>query len=311
MPRGERGTDHGHHSYSPVVSRPEFRLPGEARVAVVLLLHVEARELVPPPGAWRDPRFRNEFGSYEPDLRSWSTREYGNRIGMYRLFDALDRHGFVASAPVNLLAAQRHPELLREIAARGWEVVGHGIAETRMITSRMSEAEERAHIEAARDGLRAAGASPEGWLGQDAGGTARTARLLAEAGFRYSLDWANDEEPYLHEVSGGLASVPHPMDLDDAQLLFLRRVPVARYPGLVAEAIDALLAEPRGGRVLTLGLRPWLIGAPHRIRYLREALAVVASRLGPVAVMTAGQVAQEFLAQQAAGPLASASAIGR
>jgi peptidoglycan/xylan/chitin deacetylase (PgdA/CDA1 family) len=212
---------------------------------------------------------------------------------------------------VNLLAAERHPELLQEIAGRGWEAVGHGIAETRMITSRMTEAEERAHILEARDGLRAAGVSPEGWLGQDAGGTARTARLLAEAGFRYSLDWANDEEPYLHEVPGGLVSVPHPMDLDDAQLLFLRRVPVARYPALVAEAIDSLLAEPRGGRVLTLGLRPWLIGAPHRIRYLREALAVVASRLGPVAVMTAGQVAHAFLAQQAVGPPASASAIGR
>ncbi len=168
-----------------------------------------------------------------------------------------------------------------------------------MITSRMTEAEERAHILEARDGLRAAGASPEGWLGQDAGGTARTARLLTEAGFRYSLDWANDEEPYMHEVPGGLVSVPHPMDLDDAQLLFLRRVPVARYPALVAETLDSLLAEPRGGRVLTLGLRPWLSGAPQRIRYVREALAAIAGRRGRVTVMTAGRVARQFLAQRA------------
>jgi peptidoglycan/xylan/chitin deacetylase (PgdA/CDA1 family) len=298
MARGSLGSDHDIHPYSPQPMRPEWRLPGGAKLAVVILLMVEAREITPPPDAWRDPRFRNEFGSFEPDWRSWTTREYGSRVGAYRLLDSLDRHGLAATAPVNLLAARRHPELLAALMAQGIEIAAHGIAETRMITSRMAEAEERAHILESRDGLASlTGAPAEGWLGQDAGGTPRTARLLAEAGFRYSLDWANDEEPYLHAVPGGLVAVPHPMDLDDAQLLFLRRVPVQRWPGLVAEAMDALLAEPRGGRVLTLGLHPWLAGQPQRIRYARDVLAEVARRRGDVLVTTAATIARAFRAQ--------------
>lgn len=292
MTGAPRGPDHDLHPYSPLPKRPALALPGGATVAVVLLLQVEARELTPPQEAWRDPRFRNEFGSFEPDWRSWTTREYGNRVGIYRLLEAIDRHGFAATVPTNLLASRRHPEIVDEIRQRGWEFAGHGISENRMITSRMSEAEERAHIREAVGGLRdATGATIEGWLGQDAGGTARTSRLLAEAGLRYTLDWANDEEPYLHTVPGGLVSIPHPMDLDDAQLMFLRKVQPQRFALLVAEALDVLVGEGRGGRVLSIGLRPWLSGQPHRIRYVREMLDAIAARRGPVLVTTAGLVA--------------------
>ncbi len=291
------GPDHGLHAYSPIPTRPERALPVDATVAVVLLLHVEARELTPPEGAYRDPRFRNEFGSYEPDWRSWTTREYGSRVGIYRLLDALDRLGFAATVPINLLAARRHPEIISEIKQREWEFAAHGFSESRMITSRMSEVEERAHIREVVDGLgKATGATIEGWLGQDAGATERTSRLLAEAGLRYTLDWANDEEPYLHAVPGGLVSIPHPMDLDDARLLFLRKVPPQRLASLVAEALDVLLGEKRRGRVLPIGLRPWLSGQPHRIRYVREMLDAIAARSGPVVVMTAGQIAAHFRA---------------
>lgn len=269
-------------------------MPGGATVAVVLILHIEARELTPPSDAYRDPRFRNEFGSYEPDWRSWTTREYGNRIGVYRLMDALDRRGFASTVPTNLLAARRHPAIIDEIRARGWEFVAHGYSESRMITSRMSEAEEKAYIEEAVYGLSAASGAPiKGWLGQDAGGTERTPRLLAELGLRYTLDWANDEEPYRHSVPGGLVSIPHPMDLDDAHLFFLRKVPPHRFPSLVAEALDVLIEEGRGGRVLTIGLRPWLSGQPHRIRYVREMLDAIAARQGQVVVTTAGQIADQ------------------
>jgi len=263
----------------------------------VLLVYIEARELVPPKDAHRDPRFRNEFGTYEPDWRSWTTREYGNRVGIYRLLDALDRHGFPATVPINLLAAYTHPEIVDEIRQRGWEFAAHGFSESRMITSRLNEAEEYAYIHQAIEGLRAAtGEVIEGWLGQDAGGTERTTRLLAKAGLRYTLDWANDEEPFLHTVPGGLVSIPHPMDLDDAQLLLFRRVPPQRFAGLVAEALDVLISEGRAGRVLSIGLRPWLSGQPHRIRYVREMLDAIVERRDQVRVTTAALIASQFLA---------------
>jgi hypothetical protein len=111
---------------------------------------------------------------------------------------------------------------------------------------------------------------------------------LAEAGFAYSLDWANDDEPYRH--ASGLLALPPPADWDDVQTLWLRGVPVTRWPGLVRDALDRLLAEPRGGRVLGIGVHPWMLGAPHRVRYLRESLEGLASREG-LHIATAGELA--------------------
>lgn len=97
-------------------------------------------------------------------------------------------------------------------------------------------------------------------------------------------------------MPGGLVSIPQPMDLDDAHLLFLRRVPPHRFPALVAEALDVLLEEGRRGRVLTIGLHPWLSGQPHRIRHVRGMLDAIAARRGPVAVVAAGAIAAEIAA---------------
>ena len=288
-----RGPDHAIHGYSPQPTRPGFLWPGGARLAVYLLLHIEHTEIEPPADAHRDPRFRGAFFTGTPDWHSWSYRDYGNRIGAWRILDLLDALKLPASVAVNTLAARRHPELVAACAARGFEPVAHGISASRMVTSRMSEAEERAHIATARDDLTRIWPGATGWLGQDHGATERTTRLLAEAGFAFSLDWANDDEPYRH--ASGLLALPPPADHDDVQTLWLRRVPVTRWPGLVRDALDRLLAEPRGGRVLGLGIHPWLLGAPHRVRYLRESLEDVASRAG-VHVATSGALARHAAA---------------
>jgi peptidoglycan/xylan/chitin deacetylase (PgdA/CDA1 family) len=285
-----RGADHAIHPWSPQPQRPDFLWPGGARVAVYLLLHIEHSEVEPPADAHRDPRFRGAFFTGTPDWHGWSYRDYGNRIGAWRILDLLDALQLPASVAVNTLAARRHPELIAACAARGFEPVAHGISASRMITARMTEAEERAHILAARDELAKIWPGAAGWLGQDQGATARTTGLLAEAGFAYSLDWANEDEPYRH--ASGLLALPPPAEHDDVQTLWLRRVPVARWSGLLRDALDRLLAEPRGGRVLGIGIHPWMLGAPHRIRYLRESLQDLASREG-VHVATAGTLAAE------------------
>ena len=152
----------------------------------------------------------------------------------------------------------------------------------------MDEATERAAIVAARDELGTIWPGATGWLGQDHGATARTTRLLAEEGFAYGLDWANDDEPYRH--ASGLVAMPPPGEWDDVQTLWLRRVPVTRWPGLVASALDRMAGEARGGRVLGIGIHPWVLGAPHRIRYLAEALEALAARQD-VHLATAGALA--------------------
>jgi peptidoglycan/xylan/chitin deacetylase (PgdA/CDA1 family) len=284
-----RGLDHRIHDWSPQPARPAFLWPGGKRVAGYILLHLEHTEIEPPEDAHQDPRFRGAFYTGRPNWHAWSYREYGNRIGIWRVLDLLDRLRLPASVAVNLLAARRHPEIVEACRSRGFEPVAHGVSASRMVTSRLTEGEERAEIAAVRDGLGAIWPGATGWLGQDHGATPATTALLRDAGFDFSLDWANDEEPYLH--ASGLLALPPPGEWDDVQALWLRPVPVTAWPGMVRDALDRLLAEPRGGRVLGLGVHPWMLGAPHRIRYLREALEDVASR-GDLHLATAGDLAR-------------------
>jgi peptidoglycan/xylan/chitin deacetylase (PgdA/CDA1 family) len=284
-----RGPDHRIHDWSPQPARPDFRWPGGRRVAAYILLHLEHTEIVPPGDAHQDPRFRGAFYTGTLNWHAWSYREYGNRIGVWRVLDLLDRLRLPASVAVNLLAARRHPEIVEACRHRGFEPVAHGISASRMVTSRMTEAQERAEIASVRDALEPIWPSATGWLGQDHGATPATTGLLREAGFDFSLDWANDEEPYLH--ASGLLALPPPGEWDDVQALWLRPMPVTAWPGMVRDALDRLLAEPRGGRVLGIGVHSWMLGAPHRVRYLWESLEDVASRAG-LHVATAGELAR-------------------
>src|SRR3984885_3569276 len=156
-------------------------------------------ELEPPSGnASPDPRIVSPLGKFFPDWLTWSQREYGARVGIFRVLDVLDRFGLTPSVALGSAAAQRYPELVDELMRRNACFLAHGSHATRRITSRMSEAEERAFIAEARDSVAAVtGRAPVGWCGQDFNESERTPALLAEAGFAYTTDWANDDRPYL------------------------------------------------------------------------------------------------------------------
>lgn len=270
-----RGMDNPHYAFSPIDRRPAFAWPEGKRIAVWTLLHIEHWELSPPAEAHRDPRFVGEYGSFDPDYRTWTQREYGNRVGIFRVLEALDRHGIRPTVALNASAAERHPYLVEQCRKRGAEFVGHGSHATRMLTSRLTEDEERheiAHALAAVE--RASGARPRGWSGQDFGESHRTPRLLAEAGLDYVADWPNDDQPYAMTVGRPFVSLPTQPEWDDVQCLWLRRIPMPRYPDLVGEAFDTLREE--GARTFCLSLHPWLIGMAHRIKYLDLALERIA-----------------------------------
>ncbi len=284
--------DHPHYPYAPIVGRTPPAWPEGRRTALWLMLHIEHWELQPPAGAHRDPRFMGDYGSFDPDYGTWGQREYGNRVGIFRVLEVLDRHGMRATVALNSSAAERYPQLLRECARRGYEFIGHGSHANRMLTSRMSEEEERAAIAGALDVLeRATGARPRGWHGQDFGESARTPRLLAEAGLDFVVDWPNDDQPYPMRVGKPLVSLPAQPEWDDVQLLWLRRISMPRYPEIVGEAFATLHAE--GARVFCLGLHPWLIGMAHRVKYLDEALGRLAACPG-VWQATAGEIVERY-----------------
>ena len=292
--RAGPGYDQPHYDWLPLPARDPIKWPGGARLAVTALVYFEYLELNPPSDAVGDARFAGALGSYYPDFQNYSRREFGNRVGIFRVLDILERHGIRATVCANAAAAQRYPYIVERcrrgghgFAARGWSI-------NRMISAQMSEDQEREYIADALDSLESSlGERPRGWAGQDYGESERTPKLLAEAGVTHVIDWPNDDEPYLMHTDPPLVSVPNQAEWDDAQLFAVRKVDSWRYPEILASAFDTLFEE--GGRMLGFGIHPWIFGQAHRVRYLDDAVAKFAGRDG-VWFTTAQEIAQAYRA---------------
>jgi peptidoglycan/xylan/chitin deacetylase (PgdA/CDA1 family) len=272
-PVGERrrpGMDHLHHAYRTLTEAPRFAWPDAARIAFTVTLVLDYWEVNPPKDASRDLRVVSPLGNFFPDWLTWSQREYGARVGIFRILDALDRFAITPSVALGATAAKRYPELVDELIRRNACFMAHGTYATRRITSRMTEAEERAYIAESREAVHAAtGAAPLGWCGQDFNESERTPTLLTEAGFAYTTDWASDDRPFL--LGTNLVALPPQPEWNDMEAMWLRRVPPHVWADNIAEAFAFLHDE--GGGCFNLTLHPWVAGQAHRIRYLREALA--------------------------------------
>jgi allantoinase len=295
MTKPAPGMDHDLYPFSPLPERPRLQWPKGARIAQWVLLHLEYWELEAPEGAHKDSRFNGPRGDFKPEYRYFTQREYGNRIGIFRILDLLDKHDIKATVAVNAGACKRYPNLIEECAKRGYEIAAHGEYQTRMITSDMSAEEERGIIARTTDALVAAtGVRPTGWLGPDSGESPHTPQYLAEAGYDYLMDWPNDEQPYVMTTDPSLISIPNQMEWDDVQALWLRHVPNPRYPDLVGEAFSTLHEDgAKSGRVFGLSLHPWVIGQPQRIKYLAQALDRIA-QFDQVWRCTAGDIARHY-----------------
>lgn len=292
------GMDHALYDFRAAHQRPSLTWPKGARVAFAPIVYLEHWPLEPTPGGRADPRFRDPYGKFQPDYRTHTWREYGMRIGIFRLFEVLDAHGMTATLAVNSTAATRYPNLIDEAVSRGWEIAAHGEAADALVTSHMTEADERALIARSLDTVEAAtGSRPLGWIAQEASESIRSVQLLAEAGIEWIAHWPNDDQPYWMRSTPALVSVPQLSELDDVECLWHRRVPTPRWPSLLEDALSVLASE--GGRVAVVGLHPWLFGMPHRIRYLDEGLARL-RRIETLWSTQVGQIAKHFAAQSAA-----------
>ena len=292
------GMDHNHYDWSPFnQQRARLRWPNDAKVAVCVIVTLEHMEWTPPPGTYQNPVLSGGYGASPfPDVTRWSHREYGHRVGIFRLLEALQKHGLKPTVAMDVLTAQNYPFLVRHCQNLGCEIIGHGMSVSRLITSNMSEPEERQYIAESVQGLSAAtGASPRGWLGPEYGESERTPQLLAEAGIEYVCDWTNDEQPFpLNTAPHRLLSLPVMLPLDDVSALWDRHVTIGRYVEMVQESFDTIYREgDDNGRLMVLNLRPWLMGQPFRVRYLVRALAYMMGHQG-VWAATGSEVADWF-----------------
>lgn len=297
-PALREGMDHEHYDWRPLnQTRPKIVWPGDARVALCVIVSLGHTEWKAPADAFHVANLAGGYGwGPFPDVTAWSHREYGHRVGVFRVLDVLGKHGVKPTVALDVLTAENYPFLVRHVLKRGCEVIAHGISAQRVITSRMSEDAERDYIRTSLDAVtRATGTQPIGWLGPESGESARTPRLLAEAGIRYVCDWANDEQPYRMNVpSGELYALPVTFPLDDVNALWDRRIELDRYGAMIRESFDTLYRDgAANGRVFAITLRPFLIGQPFRIGTLAAALEYVTGHPG-VWTATGSEIIETF-----------------
>jgi allantoinase len=289
-----------HHSNTTIVKRPRVSWPEGKPVAFAVVVSVEYYELQPPEGSFLPPNLPGGFGRAPyPDMRAFSQREYGNRVGIFRVMDALDRSAIRATAAIDATIAARYPYLVDNFRQRKWEIACHGLSLTQVVSNHMSAAEERDYISTSLSQVeQVSGVRPGGWHGPEYGESERTPMLLAEAGFDYVLDWPNDEQPYwMSTCAGPIVSIPMALELDDVIANYHRRIGMERWHRAVIEALDQLSADgSRNGRHLVLNIHPWLIGQPHRISFLEDVLKDVRSR-SDVWIATAGEIAEHYRSQ--------------
>jgi len=292
--------DHGLYTWSPIVERGRLIWPKSTRIAVAFVIDLGHYEADPPSEANDPATHRSPLRIMPPpDYPTVTHREYGHRIGIFRLFEAFDARAIRGTAAVDVLTAQRYPKLVTECTRRGWEVIAHGVGQRRAITAEMSEADERAYLRLAVDTVgSAAGAMPTGWLSVEQSESTRTPALLPDAGLGYVCDWANDDQPYLiGRIDRPLVSLPLAEEISDVNLHWNRRVTMAQWAANVCEAFDTLYREGRdSGRLFMLHLHPWCIGQPFRVKYLHEVLAHIVRR-DEVWVTTGGEIALWYRSQ--------------
>lgn len=279
-PLRKRGMDHGCYPYSNLFERPPIAWPSGKAVAVAIVVNLEWFPILPADKPFRAP---GHMVTPYPDYRHYTAREYGTRVGFYRMLDAFAKVGARVSVATNSAVAERYPQIVADILAGGHEIVAHSTDMNGTIASGLPEDEERALIAAALDALeKAAGARPRGWMSIARSQSFNTPRLLAEAGLAYMADWVNDELPYRFETdAGAIVNVPINHELSDRQIVTVQQQSADSYVEQIMDAYALLHGEASTlgtSRMLPLNLTPYVMGLPYRISALERLLGWLADQ---------------------------------
>jgi len=267
--------------YQAIVDRPPVSWPDGARVAVWVIPNIE--------------HFHIEIGGDVPDIRNHSRRDYGNRVGIWRVMEVLAKHGVRGTVALNGEVGKFYPRIMQEAAKLEWELMGHGLTNSVLLRN-MSREQEAAVIADTRAAIEEWGQKMRGWLGPGLTESWLTLDLLREHGVEYVCDWVNDDLPY--RMNNGLYSIPYSVELNDMPLFSAPSISIADFERRICESFDVLYEEgERCGRVMAIALHPFLIGVPHRIRTLDRALGYISSH-AKVWFATGSEIIQAYRAQE-------------
>jgi allantoinase len=260
---------HERFGYQPITRRPDHVWPNGARLAVYLGFNLEHFAFGEGMGASIGPV------SPQPDVLNASWREYGNRVGAWRCMELFDQLSLPCATLLNTALYDHCPELIAACVARGDELVGHGHTNAER-QGALHEAEERRLLTLCRERIaQQSGAAPTGWLSPWISESPLTPDLLAETGYRYTLNWCHDDQPVAMRTRGGqrLWSVPYPQELNDIPMIVARQMDAKDFAQMVIDNFDEMREQAiRQPLVMGLALHPYIVGQPYRLRHLRRAL---------------------------------------
>ncbi len=275
-PKRRHGYDHDIFPWSAMQQRKPVAWPGSKSVAVWICVSLEWFPILPSDTPFRAP---GHMQTAYPDYRHYTAREYGTRVGFYRLLDCFAKAGVKASIATNSAIAERYPQIIADIVAAGHEIIAHSTDMNGTIATGIAVEEESSLITRSLDTLEtASGARPSGWLSIARSQSWNTPDLLKQAGVSYCCDWVNDEMPY--RFNNGLINLSLNHELSDRQIITVQQQSVDSYAQSMIDAFDWLAKEAMvfGGRMLPLHITPYIIGLPYRINAFECLLAELAAR---------------------------------
>lgn len=268
------------YDFVPISERKPLRWPNGKRLALLITLNLEYWELTQD----RDglyfaggPSINDRLlPARVPDFNNYTWREYGHRIGIWRLYDVFDRAGVPASCTVNGIMCEERPQIVKAAASRGWELIAHNWIQTdNLINYRDDRGKEREVIKRTVDVIeKCSGRRPRGWLSSSLRCTMNTPGILKELGLIYHTDFMNDEQPYLIRTDGGpIVSIPYTNEVNDIGIFTRRNFTATEAFEMLKDEFDELYrAGESSGRLMSVGLHPHIIGRAFRARAIREFL---------------------------------------
>jgi allantoinase len=256
--------------YTPINRRPKLKWPNGARLAVWVVPNIEFFPLNEPvPGS----RF-----THVPEVYSWAQRDYGARVGIFRIMDALSKRDITASATLNSEVCDAYPEIMEDAMELGWEFLGHNQSNSRPFHSTPPEGDRQLIHDSLARIERTTGRKPRGWLGSGLQATWNTTDYLADEGLDYVCDWVNDDQPYFLKAGGRqMVSLPYSPEINDLPQFRAGRSN-EEFESMIRRQFDRLYMEgEESARVMAICIHPFVIGVSHRIWVLESALDYIKS----------------------------------
>lgn len=266
---------HGRYDYSAITERKDYSWPGGKRLAVHFSLNVEHFSFGDGLG--------NDYAAPhpQPNHRAFAWRDYGNRVGAWRLLELAQDYELPYALLVNTALYDYCPQMIKAFSDRGDEIVGHGRTNAERQVDLPFEQEKELIEEAAATIEKHEGARPIGWLAPYISQTSASLDLLRGAGFRYMMDWPLDDQPvWFRTKNGPILAIPYAHDLNDSLEIVSRRTPSQIFCENLVDQFDEMLEESaRRPLVMSVVLHSFILGQPHRLRRFRRVIEhIVAQR---------------------------------